>query len=72
MNNTHEYFPNDSMYMGFVDFQEALENITYPNVKSHVFQHEKEIKETTLYIRRSKFEAEDKLDRKNMEREARQ
>ena len=26
----------------------------------------------TLYIRRSKFEAEDKLDRENMEREARQ
>ena len=60
------------MYMGFVDFREALKKITDPEVKSHVFQHQKEIKEMTLYIRRLKFEAEDKLDRENMEREARQ
>ena len=41
LNYTHEDFPNDSMYMGFVDFREALEKITYPEVKSHVFQHQK-------------------------------
>ena len=47
-----------------------MKKIIDPKVKSHVFQHKKEIKEMTLYIRRSKFEAEDKLDRENMEREA--
>jgi len=72
LNYTHEDFPNDSMYRGFVDFRQALDKITYPEVKSHVFKYQKEIKETTLCKRRSIFEAEDKLDRENMEREARQ
>ena len=48
-NYTHEYFPNDSMYMGFVDFRQTLHKITDPEVKSHVFKYQKEIKETTLY-----------------------
>ena len=72
LNYTHEDFRNDSMYMGFVDFREAMKKISDRKFKSHVFQHQKEIKETTLYIRRSKFEAEDKIYRENMEREARQ
>ena len=29
-NYTHKYFPDDSMYRAFVDFREALENITDP------------------------------------------
>ena len=49
-----------------------MDKITDLEVKSHVFKHQKEIKEATLCKRRSKFEAEDKLDRENMEREARQ
>ena len=72
LNYTHEDFPNDSMYRGFVDFRQALDKITDPEVKSHVFKYQKEIKETTLCKRRSKFEAEDKLDKENMEREARE
>ena len=60
------------MYRRFVDFRQALDNITDPEVKYHVFKYQKEIKETTLCKRRSIFEAEDKLDRENMEREARQ
>ena len=70
-NYTHEYFPDDSMYRAFVDFREALENITDLEVKSHVFKYKKEIKESTLHFRKLKFEEEEKVVRENMEREAR-
>ena len=70
LNNTHEDFPDDSMYREFVDFRQALDKIIDPKVKYHVLKYQKEIKETTLCKRRSKFEAEDKIDRENMEREA--
>ena len=49
-----------------------MKKITNLEVKSHVFQHQKEIKEMTLYIRILKFEAEDKLHTENMEKEVRQ
>ena len=55
------------MYKGFVDFRQALDKITDPEV----FKCQKEIKEITLCKRRLELEAEDKLDRENMEREAR-
>ena len=72
LNYTHEYLLDDSMYRGFVDFRQGMDKITDPEVKSLVFKCQKEIKEITLCERRSEFEAEDKLDRENMEREARQ
>ena len=37
----HEDLIDDSMYIGFVDFREALKKITDPEVKSHVFQPQK-------------------------------
>ena len=49
-----------------------MDKITDPEVKSLVFKCQKEIKEITLCKRRLEFEAEDKLDREKMEREARQ
>ena len=56
LNYTHEYFPNDStVYRAFVYFWEALENIIVPELKSHVFKYQKEIKESTLYFRKLKF-----------------
>ena len=72
LNYTHEDFRDDSMYRDFVYFWQAIDNITYREVKSLVFKCQKEIKEITLCERRSEFEAEDKLDRENMEIEARQ
>ena len=60
------------MYRGVVDFREALENITNPEVKSHVFKYQKEIKESTLHFRKLKFEEEEKVVRENMDRETRQ
>ena len=71
-NYTHEYFLDDSMYREFVDFREALEKITVPEAKSHVFKYQKEMKDFTLHFRKLKFEEEEKVVRENMEREARQ
>ena len=71
-NYTHEDLPDDSMYRAFVDFREALEKIADPEVKSHVFKYQKEIKEFTLHFIKLKFEEEEKVVRENMEREARQ
>ena len=49
-----------------------MDKIIDLEVKYLVFKCQKEIKEITLCKRRLEFEAEDKLDRENMEREARQ
>ena len=48
-----------------------MDKITDPEVKYLVFLYQKEIKETTLCKRRSKFEAEDNFDSENMERDER-
>ena len=71
-NYTHEYQLDDSMYREFVDFREAVENIIVPEVKSHVFKYQKEMKEYILHFRKLKFEEEEKVVRENMEKEARQ
>ena len=70
-NYEHEDLPNESMYREVVDFQEALENITDLEVKSHVFKYQKDIKQSTLYFKNLRFDAEEKFHRENMEREAR-
>ena len=71
-NYTHKDLSDDSMCRAFFDFQEAVENIIVSEVKSHVFKYQKEMKEFTLHFRKLKFEAEEKVHRENMEREARQ
>ena len=41
LNYTHEDFPYDSMYRGFVDFRQAMDKIIDPKVKSLVFKCQK-------------------------------
>ena len=38
-------------YRATVDFQEAMEKITDPEVKYHVFKYQKDIKQSTLHFR---------------------
>ena len=60
------------MYRAAVDFREALKKINDPELKSHVFKYKKYMKQSTLNFRKLRFDVEEKVQRENMEREARQ
>ena len=53
---THEELPDDSIYRAAIDFREALESITDPEVRKHVDKYQKDIKQTTLHFRKLKFD----------------
>ena len=69
---THEDLPDDSIYRVAIDFHEELENITDLEVRAHVAKYQKDLKQTTLHLKKLKFDAEDKIHKENMEKEARQ
>ena len=60
------------MYMEDVNFWEGLENITNPEVKSHAFKYHKYLNQSTLHFIKLIFDVDEKVQRENMEREARQ
>ena len=66
----HEKQPNDSIYRVAIEFQEALRKTTDPDVKSHVFKYQKDLKESVLHFRKVKLAIEENLQRKNIEKEA--
>ena len=67
---SHEKQPNDSIYRVAIEFQEALKKITDPDVKSHVFKYQKDLKDSTLHFIKVKLAIEENLQRKNIEKES--
>ena len=57
----HEDDPDDSIYRAAIDFQEALSKITDPDVKAHVFNYQKDLKDSTIHFRKVKFSTEEDL-----------
>ena len=53
-----------------MDFQESLSKITDLYVKYHVFEYQKDLKDSTLHFRNVKLDIEKNLQRKNIEKEA--
>ena len=51
----HENDPDDSMFQGVTNFQEAMGKITDPYTKSHLYKYQKDIKERTLQERGDKL-----------------
>ena len=47
----HRDEPDDLIYKETIGFLEALHNIAYPNVKSHVFKYQKDLKDYVLHYR---------------------
>ena len=66
----HEDLPDDSIYRVAINFKEALGKIVDPDVKANVFKYQKDLKESTLHFRKVNLSIEENLQRKNIEKEA--
>ena len=68
----HQDELNDSIYKETIDFQEVLSRIADPNVKAHIFQYQKDLKISVLHFGQVKMTVEENIQRKNLEKEAKE
>ena len=61
----HENYPDDSMLRAAIYFWEAMNKITYPNVKSHVYKYQKDLKIRILHEREAKLKIKEDLQKEN-------
>ena len=60
------------MFREAVDFQEAMDKIIDPNVKSRLYNYQKGIKTRTLHYKETKLKIEHGIEKHNTEKEAKE
>ena len=68
----HQDELDDSIYRAAIDFQEVLSRIADPNSKAHIFQNQKDLKISMLDFGQVKMTVEKNIQRKNLEKEAKE
>ena len=69
---THENDPNDSMFWAATYFQQAMNKITDPNIKSHLYKYQKDLKIRIPHEREDKLKIKQNIQKKKIEKEARE
>ena len=68
----HESDPDDPMFRGATNFQEAMSKITDPDTKSHLYKYQKGLKIRVLHERGDKLKIKQDLQKEKNEKEARE
>ena len=66
----HENDPDDSMFRAATDFQEAMNKITDPDTKSHLYKYQKDLKIRILREREDKLEIKKNIQKEKTKKEA--
>ena len=68
----HQNEPDDSMFRAAITFQEAIDKIIDPELKSHLYLFQKNLKRRTLREREDKLRIKEDLEKQKREEEARE
>ena len=63
----HENDPDDSMFRGDTNFQEAIDKITNPETKSHLYQYQKDLKTRIVRERGDNLKIKQDLEKEKTE-----
>ena len=69
---SHQDVPDDSIYIGAIDFSQVESRISTPLEKTHMFQYQKEMNNSSLHFRQLRLKVEEDAQKKIAEKEAKE